>query len=360
MSAEQRFLHDFGQFLTEAIAKDIDAARQRAQLQWKQVKPAANAKARHKAFEQLLINAMERAHRDKGLLTPLTEVSLSDLGGLSFDLEANSVDRTLSALTDALADQGWRAHELNRVLAYQYMAARISVLDEGFIYQSDGGRDCKRMHWLHCLLVANGSWEHARWMGRYLMNFHRGGETRFPDEDSNLQIQGVLRLIARITEEDAWPDVDTIEDDLGPYKILMSNVAVPEKFSQALMQVMDFKMARYNSCKDVDTSGRSSKWSGILAAEYWALVPAEVLAIRALARKHLGVDVDLRIDHPWINQPLALALPAVDVEWEDDTLSQVKKLVRQRFGDQGFSLGLLPRLSSHEVRAQIDAWYARG
>lgn len=354
-SADHSSMHVFPGDLMEVLERDIQEARARSDPQWKQVKPSCSAAARRSAFRQLLANAFLRAERSRTLLTPLDSSDGTSLGDLAFDLEALSLDETLIVLTEALAHGRMDRNAFDQLLAHQYLAARIGFLDEDFLYRSDGGRDCGRMHWLQCLLVSHGSWTHARWLGRFLMNFHRGGQTRFPDAETNPQIQGVLHLIAKISEDDAWPDEGGVGDHLGPYKPLIESVTDPRAFAQALERLMDFRMARYNSHQDVDVPGRSSKWSGILASEYWALIPAEVMAISALAKRYLGVELELNIDHPWLRQPLAQALPPINVEWENAGLAALKDRIRDAHGADCFDLALPPFLSVEQVQQQLDS-----
>jgi hypothetical protein len=345
----KNYTKDFLNFFAKSIAEEIQRADHLAKSKWKQVNCKADSEGRLRAFTQLLVNIHDRREwwttaietETKHLETylaaekfPLVTVSLERLArdGLLLDVNLAASSNEFERLADTFS----------RITSYQYAAARLSTLDPGFTYTSDVGQECSVNHHAHCVLTARGSWDQARWLGRYLMNFHRNGETCFTDEFFNPEIRLMLRTLAHITEQDAWPSLAELPTDMGRYRTLFETVENPEAFSSALMQLLDFRMARYNGFQDIGVGTRKMHWGGVLGAEDWAVFPVELFAFQALAERYLGIKPALDIDHPWINNPLTAQLHAIDPAWEDDTLRKVVELADQQFGQSWRTGDVLP------------------
>lgn len=345
----EKFVEEFTAFLAKSVADEIARAERLAKSQWKQINCKADAEGRGRAFGQLLVNIHDRrALWDDSVCRTTAQLGESlvarNLDRVGIYLERISQNYFLSAV-----DGNFRAarfddfvSHLLRVIHYQYIAARLSPLHPLFRYLSDVSQNCTANHFVHCLFVAFGPWEHARWLGRYLMNFHRSKGTRFRDEDDNPEIRLMLRTLAQITETETWPADDSLSPDLGPYRALFATIAQPERFAEALMRVLDFRMARYNGFQDIGVGTRKMRWGGVLGAEEWAVLPVELFAFQALAERYLGARPNLSVEHPWITNPLSQQLKSIDMNWEDDALQQVIQLANETYGPAWLSTTLLP------------------
>lgn len=343
------FVKGFAAFFAKSVTAEIEQADRQAKSKWKQINCKADEAGRSRAFAQLLVNIID-GQRDWAVSASRNRTELvQDLGGpnlgyVGIGLEGAPLDEYLCAVGSAFSNHQFDLvpAALQLFVSYQFMAARLSPHHPLFRYQSDVGQSCTKNHFAHCLLIARGSWPHARWLGRYLMNFHRNECTRFTDEEFNPAIHLMLRTLAHITEADAWPTLSELPAEMGPYHALFETVGNPSAFAEALMRVLDFRMARYNGYQDVGVGTRKARWAGILGYESWAVLPAELLAFQALAERYLGVRPSLDVPHPWINNPLTQQLGPIDIHWQDDTLREVRQLAAQTYGAAWDSMELLP------------------
>jgi len=357
---------DFMEKVLQRMASKLQAEAEQqaraAKSRIRFIKPKSTPEGRLKALEQAKINIAELAQGDVETLQEgrqqqwlAEDIANNDFVRMSIDLESLAHKWLRVSVASFYEDETW-SPSLNLSSVYQYYAARISLMRNRFVYQTNSGQNCEFNHWLHCLLVAQGNWPHARWFGRFLMNFHRG-HTAVRDYEECPAIVAMLELIASITEEDAWPTPEQLKPELGPYKVLIEAIHEPEAFAQALLDVMDFRMARSFGCKEVNAKRMSEKWFGTFGVQYWGLLPVELMALQALAERYLGVRPGLAVDHPWINLEMIERIPKINLDWEDDTLREVKALMHEKCGEDAFSLALLPKLSTEEVRSAILAVY---
>lgn len=343
------FVKGFAAFFAKSVTAEIEQADRQAKSKWKQINCSSDDEGRARAFAQLLLNIHDRRSRwasdVKNRAVELTTfLQAKNPSRIGYSLE-DFAGGLLLRDADAAFTEGQFTElpsTFRQATCYQYMAARLSPFHPLFKYSSDAGQNCSQNHLAHCLLIARGSWPHARWLGRYLMNFHRNQGTRFTDEEFNPAIHLMLRTLAHITEADAWPGLSELPAEMGPYRALFKTVSNPAAFAQALMRVLDFRMARYNGYQDVGVGTRKARWAGILGHEDWAVLPAELLAFQALAERYLGVRPSLDVPHPWINNPLTQQLGPIDIHWQDDTLREVRQLAAQTYGAAWDSMELLP------------------
>lgn len=322
------------------------------------IKPTSTPEGRLSALQQAKVNIAELAQGDVESLQEgrqqqwLTKhISNRDFERIPIALEAIAHAWRRISVASYFDDQAW-SPGFNLSSVYQYYAARVTLLDKNFVYQTNSGQNCEDNHWLHCLLIAKGEWLHARWLGRFLMNFHRG-RTATDSYDECPEITAMLELIASMTEEEIWPKFEQLKPELGPYKALVEAVQDSEDFKKALMDVLDFRMARSFGCKVVNAKNMSEKWFGTFGIQYWGLLPVELIALKALAERFLGVHLNLVVDHPWINLDMLKSLPIVDLDWEDDIIRSIKSVAIEKNGEGCFSLDLLPKLDTEEVRAAV-------
>jgi hypothetical protein len=354
----EKVLHRIASKLEAEVEQKARAAKSKIRF----IKPTSTSEGRLLALKQAKVNITELAQGDLESLQEgrqqqwLSEdIASNDFERIPIDLEMLSHMWRRISVASYFDNNTW-SPDFNLSSVYQYYAARVALLDKSFVYQTNSGQNCEHNHWLHCLLIAQGAWSHAHWLGRLLMNFHRG-HTAVIDYEECPAIVAMLELIARMTEEEAWPKPEQLKLELGPYKPLIESIQSPETFAKALMEVLDFRMARSFGCKEVNAKSMSEKWFGTFGIQYWGLLPVELMALQALAERFLGVRPSLAVDHPWMNIEMIESLPKIDLDWEDDIIRSVKEVAIKQKRAECFSLDLLPKLSTEEVRAGILAIY---
>mgnify|MGYP000373748315 CR=1 FL=1 len=356
------FMEKVLQRMASKLQTEAEQQARAAKSKMRFIKPTSTPDGRLRALQQAKVNITELAQGDVESLQEgrqqqwlANDIANRDFGRISLNLETIAHNWRRISVASYFEDHIW-SPSFNSSMVYQYYAVRVTLLDQSFVYQTNSGQNCEFNHWLHSLLVAQGEWTHARWLGRFLMNFHRG-HTAVTDYEECPAIVAMLELIASITEEDAWPTPEQLKPELGPYKVLIEAIDEPEAFAQALLDVMDFRMARSFGCKEVNAKRMSEKWFGTFGVQYWGLLPVELMALQALAERYLGVRPSLAVDHPWINLEMIERIPKINLDWEDDTLREVKALMHEKCGADAFSLELLPKLNTEEVRSAILAVY---
>jgi hypothetical protein len=162
-------------------------------------------------------------------------------------------------------------------------------------------------------------WPQADCLCRHLMNFWlgRGADEGFGDQEDYLSFYWFL-LRAQFKGE--WPEMDELDaGELGEFYPLFATVSNPEAFREALVEYCDFRLARMHEYSSQHAKRRNdSLLSDALTYGPLLLLPAELLAFKAIYERVTAKTCDLHAEHPLIktgllDPPAGLSLPENDL-----------------------------------------------
>jgi len=171
----------------------------------------------------------------------------------------------------------------------------------------------------HGLLAGLGLWPQADCLCRHLMNLWlgRGIDEILIDQDDYLSFYWFLM---RAQHKGEWPQPEELDaGELGEFYPLFATVEKPDAFRDALVEYGDFRLARMHDYSSQHATRRNdSLLSDALSYGPLLLLPAELLAFKAIYQRVTGKACDLHAPHPVLNPvlldpPAGLSLPETDV-----------------------------------------------
>jgi hypothetical protein len=188
--------------------------------------------------------------------------------------------------------------------------------------------------WTAFLDAHFGRWDEAQWLAEYLLGYLHGGDVRVPSSTDDAEYFALSKFLIRALAENKWPlDVPA---ELGPYRQLLQGRRDATAVADALVKVADLRMARAQGYAQVDDARPIGPYAApLLMSNYlFVAVPAELWAIKALARRLDGIDLNLDADHPWLRAGFMQA-PNTPLPPDDDDVLQALR----KFGDDRFRVG---------------------
>jgi hypothetical protein len=229
-------------------------------------------------------------------------LAASDLGGYK-----------LADAADALIAHGpARWSDVAEALAIGFLGSELSMHRR----QADPRHYCRResddFYYVafHGALAGLHLWPEADCLGRHLMNLWLAGgvDERMEDQQDYLQFYWYL---LRSQYKQQWPassDLDPAE--LGAFHPLYATVDRPAEFQAALVEYCDFRLARMHEYPSQHAEKRYHQLhnDGLVYGPL-LLLPAELLAFKAIYERTTGKPCSLEGEHPLL-KTLPLAPPA--------------------------------------------------
>jgi hypothetical protein len=249
----------------------------------------------------------------------------------------------LQAIFTAVAADKWTEESvalLARAMAYLDLNARY--------YESAGepkkngvgtvcdhiGTALRETMWTAFTHAHLGQWKEAQWAANYLLGYVLGGDLRRPSSNEDTESFELVKTLLQALADDRWPA--EFSPSLGPYHQLLAQRHDAEAVAQALVRVTDLRVARWFGYAQIDDARPMHPHAtlSLMGEMCFAAMPAELWAIKALARRFDGIELNLDADHPWLRagfmQPPTMPLPAFD----DELLQALRNL-----GDSKFPAG---------------------
>jgi hypothetical protein len=275
--------------------------------------------------------ALKTKEKAAALLADSTEPS-GYLGGVARD--AFSLCASSLIVGDAWSDGALRdlttAMEFTEVIARWHEAAGSPKQDTDNYTADASNTVLAHSVWTAFIRAHLGQWDRACWMAKYLLGYIKGRAFRVPDPQMEGDYLALFGLLLQVMTDEAWPAA--LPAGLGPYQELIEARRDPVRSARALVAVADLRMARqlgYAQADDARGLPPSAPPSLMGKFEFIAM-PAELWAIRAIARRLDGLELSLDADHPWLRagfaQPPAAPLPAID----DALLQAVRGHLREQ------------------------------
>jgi hypothetical protein len=276
---------------------------------------------------------------NKVLLEGLTARNSS---GVATGLEIRTKNLLLGGLSGIYDQKFEYAKAFTISLKYEYFAAKLSATAwaSGLLLRnrSESGHSGFLLYFLLCVLVTQSQDSRAKWLANYLKSFVSDSREILRDDEHSPEILNALLWVAGAANTEQIPAEVSDESLHEPYRTLVSAARSGSGLEDAIVNVMDFRMARYNGQKSIDNPKRSYKWSGILGFEDWALAPVEIYAVLAICRVALERLQALAIPHPWWSAALYEEIRR-PMDWvSDPCLEAVAQLGEELFGEKFTSL----------------------
>lgn len=141
-----------------------------------------------------------------------------------------------------------------------------------------------------------------------------------------------LWLMLRADCEGIWPEPSECGSSLEALGPLLTEVDNPKSFSHALMSFLDYRLSRAYQFRDTKARKAEPGAYFLFHRQWKAILPAELLALKALAKRVRGIDLNLEVDHPLAQTPL-LQPPRFEQLPSDPLLDEIVKASREYFGD---------------------------
>jgi len=171
----------------------------------------------------------------------------------------------------------------------------------------------------HAVLAGLRLWPEADCLGRHLMNFWlaRGVDNGLREQDDYLGFYGYLM---RAQYRGEWPAPAELDpSELGDFYPLFETAGKPQKFRSALVEYCDFRLARMHEYPSQRATRRYPEpHTDALTYGPLLLLPAELLAFKAIYERVSGDRCDLQGEHPLLENiafdpPEGLGLPENDL-----------------------------------------------
>jgi hypothetical protein len=334
-------------FLEESVPLKLSDDPDPAAHHWKQGRVSASLVARQKAYAQLQENAAYYVGRyhPKSLVQAnqfvLEGLGAKDYGSVAAGLENRAKELLLSGVIRRLDDNELQPKlrpRFSTALQYEYNAGKLSASawasGETRMNCSEVGHKGFLLYFLLCVLVTQAQYARAKWLANYLKSFVSDRREILRDDEHSPEILNALLWVAGAASTEQIPDEASDESLHEPYRTLIGAARSGSGLEDAIVNVMDFRMARYNGQKSIDNPKRSYKWSGILASEAWALAPVEIYAMLAICRVAPERIQALAIPHPWWSAALYEEIRR-PMDWmPDPCLEAVAQLGEELFGEK--------------------------
>lgn len=185
----------------------------------------------------------------------------------------------------------------------------------------------------HGLLAGLRLWPHADCLCRHLMNLWLG---RGIDEGLHEQQDDYLSFywfLLRAQFKGEWPKMEEIDaGELEEFYPLFATVGKPEAFREALVEYCDFRLARMHEYHSQHATRRNdSLLSDALTYGPLLLLPAELLAFKAIYERVTGKACDLHAEHPLLKIGLLDLPPGLSLP-ENDLTARLHETGRAIFG----------------------------
>jgi hypothetical protein len=184
----------------------------------------------------------------------------------------------------------------------------------------------------HLMALAGNALEIADWVAAFMFNqVSAGGIDEGIKETDFLEFYWRL-LLAQV--DGAWVDISKVSDEIGVYRPLLETAGDQRAFQAALVDYCDFRLSR---AFQFDHPGakrprNASDPMYIFETQWIALLPLELLALRAVYRRTSGKELSLQADHPLLktrlmNFPTELQLSSTQ------TTNELRRYGQRIFGN---------------------------
>jgi len=182
------------------------------------------------------------------------------------------------------------------------------------------------------MALAGNAVEIADWVAAFMFNHvSAGGIDEGIKETDFLEFYWRL-LLAQV--DGAWMDIDKVSDEIGVYRPLLATAGDERAFRAALIDYCDFRLSRAFQF-DHPGAKRPRKPSDpmyIFETQWIALLPLELLALRAVYRRTTGKELSLESDHPLLSGRL-MDFPTNLQPSSNTTTETLRRYGERIFGD---------------------------
>jgi hypothetical protein len=160
--------------------------------------------------------------------------------------------------------------------------------------------------------------------------FGAAGEESWLEESDLIAFYRVLIACHRTHR---WEVPTALRNQLGPFSPLIDTVRAPGEFAVVLTEYCDFRLARAFQFADTRATKprRPADPMYLFETQWYAIFPVELIALRAVCRASLGIELALESSHPLI-MPTLLEVPPPVAPAEDVLSAGLQRCGAQMFG----------------------------